>query len=110
QQLVTRLQVVERGDRPLGNEQHVHRRLRVDVAEGQDLLVLVDDVGRNLPGDDLVEDGACHVATPQGRISVRLPKACARVPRSTYSSSPPSGRPCASRLGRTPAWRASCAR
>ena len=43
-------------------------------------------------------------------ISARVPNACDSVPRSTYSSSPPSGRPCASRLGRAPCWRASCAR
>jgi hypothetical protein len=35
-------------------------------------------------------------------ISVRDPNACASVPRSTYSNSPPSGTPCARRLGRTP--------
>src|SRR5690606_17203685 len=60
---------------------------------------------------------ACARLTPQGKraqgrqaISARLPKACDRVPRSTYSSSPPSGRPWARRLGRTPCWRAICAR
>src|SRR3546814_8298388 len=46
---------------------------------------------------------------PQG-ISLRDPNACDSVPRSTYSSSPPSGTPWARRLGRTPWLRASWAR
>ena len=50
------------------------------------------------------------VSAAYSLISLRLPKACESVPRSTYSSSPPSGRPCASRLGRTLWRRASCAR
>src|SRR5690606_8911052 len=61
----------------------------------------------------LCANGACaRSPRAQGRqgISARLPKACDRVPRSTYSSSPPSGRPWARRLGRTPCWRAICAR
>src|SRR5690606_40939801 len=43
-------------------------------------------------------------------ISLRDPNACDSVPRSTYSSSPPSGTPWARRLGRTPWLRASWAR
>ena len=43
------------GNRLVGNDQHVHRRLRADVAERGDAVVLVDDGGRNLAGDDLLE-------------------------------------------------------
>ncbi|GMF15725.1 unnamed protein product [Phytophthora lilii] len=44
----------------LGDEQDVHGRLRVHVVEGQALLVLVRDLGGDLPVDDLVEDGLAH--------------------------------------------------
>lgn len=39
------------------DEDGVHGRLRRDVAEGEALVVLVDDVGGDLAGDDLVKDG-----------------------------------------------------
>src|SRR4249919_1091095 len=103
-----RLEVVERGDRRLGHEQHVDRRLWRDVAEGDDIVVLMDDVGRDFAADDPAEDGVVlHGASFHWGISLRLPKACDNVPRSTYSSSPPSGTPCARRLGCTPCCRAS---
>ena len=54
---LSRLQVVERGHVHLGHEQHVHRRLRGDVAEGDEVLVLMDDIGGQFAPDDLVEDG-----------------------------------------------------
>jgi hypothetical protein len=36
----------------------------MDVAEGDDVLVFVEDVGGNLAPDDLAEDGVAHVALP----------------------------------------------
>ncbi len=33
----------------------MHRRLRIDVAEGKHVVVLEDDIGRNLAADDLAE-------------------------------------------------------
>lgn len=51
-------------DSHLRDDQEVDRRLRVDVAEGECLVVLKHDVGRDLLGDDLVED--C------GRALIRL--------------------------------------
>ena len=41
----------------LRNEDDVHGRLRVDVLEGEGLLVLPDDVRGNLLLDDQVENG-----------------------------------------------------
>jgi hypothetical protein len=41
----------------VGHDQHVHRGLGVEVAEGGDELVAVDDVGRDLAADDLHEHG-----------------------------------------------------
>src|SRR5690606_9249328 len=55
--------IVERGEVGLRHEQHVHRRLRRDVTERDQVLVLVDDVGRDLAADDPVEDGLAHVAS-----------------------------------------------
>jgi hypothetical protein len=45
----------------LGDHQHVRRRLRVDVAEGEDAVGLVDDVGRDLTGDHAAEEAVGHV-------------------------------------------------
>lgn len=41
----------------LGDEDDVHGALRRDVAERQHLVVLEDNLGRDVLGDDLVEDG-----------------------------------------------------
>ena len=41
-----------------GIDQHVHRRPRRDVVEGQDLVVLVGLPARDLAGDDAAEDAA----------------------------------------------------
>jgi len=41
----------------LRDHQKVHRGLRLDVAQRKALVVLVDDVGLDLLGDDLVKDG-----------------------------------------------------
>jgi zinc transporter ZupT len=38
------------------HHQHVGGQLRIDVAEGRDLVVLEDDSGRNAAADDLAED------------------------------------------------------
>ena len=46
----------------LGDHQRVPRRERADVEEGEDVVVLVDLVAGDLPGEDLVEDGGLVVA------------------------------------------------
>ena len=46
---------------PSRDDQHVYRRLRVDVLEGDQPVVLVDDGRRNLAVDDLAEEAVGHV-------------------------------------------------
>lgn len=41
----------------LGDQDDVHGALRRDVTEGEHGVILEDDLGRDLLGDDLVEDG-----------------------------------------------------
>lgn len=41
----------------LGDDQDVRGRLRMDVAEGDCLSVLVNDIRGDLPRDDLLEEG-----------------------------------------------------
>ena len=43
-----------------GNDQNMRRRLRIDVAEGDDLVVLEDDVRRNFAGDDFFKESFAH--------------------------------------------------
>src|SRR5690606_29108242 len=105
-----RRHVVQGGEVLLRHEQHVHRRLRRDVVEGDDVFVLEHDLRGHFAPHDPVEDGGHRISGSRQAISLREPNACESVPRSTYSSSPPSGTPCASRLGLTWCWRASCAR
>ena len=47
--------VVERRDYSLRDDQHVNRRPRADVVDHDILIVLVRDLRRNLPRDDLLE-------------------------------------------------------
>ena len=49
-------------DVALGDDEHVHRGLRIDVVEGQDLVVLVLDAGGTPAGDDLAEHAGGHKA------------------------------------------------
>src|SRR5437764_3387400 len=57
QHLVLDLQVIERWNLLFGNQQHVRRRLRIDVAKRQALVVLIDDLGRDFLVDDPFENG-----------------------------------------------------
>jgi len=45
----------------LGDDQHVYRRLGVDVTDGQGGLALGHRCGGNLAGDDLAEKAITHV-------------------------------------------------
>ena len=54
-------QLGRRGDVALGDDQLVHRRDRVDVVEGQDELILVHAVGRDLARDDPAEQAVSRV-------------------------------------------------
>jgi len=47
-------------DRFLRNDQHVRRCLRFDIAESDDQIVLIDNRGRDFPGDDFLEQSFAH--------------------------------------------------
>ena len=47
-------------DELLRDDEHVHRCLRVDVVDGNAVLVFVRQLGRDLAVDDLLEDGLGH--------------------------------------------------
>ena len=51
-------EIVEMNVGALGNHQHMDRRLGIDVVEGQDVLVLIDRLARNLFAQDAGEDVA----------------------------------------------------
>ncbi|MNH24130.1 hypothetical protein D3C79_840480 [compost metagenome] len=55
QPLVLFGQVIEGADRLFRDDQKMHRCLWGDIVEGQNLVVLVDDLGRDFPVDDLGE-------------------------------------------------------
>lgn len=42
------------------NDQHVYRRLRLDVAKGHNAVILIDDIGRNLPQRYTAEQTVGH--------------------------------------------------
>lgn len=44
----------------LGNDQHMRRCLRSNIAEGDDLVVFEDNVGRNFAGDDFFKQSFIH--------------------------------------------------
>ena len=75
------------------DEQRVAGEQRPGVEEAEPALVLVDDVGRRAPGDDLAEDAGLR-----GHSARRPASARPSVTSSAYSRSPPTGRPDASRV------------
>jgi len=46
-----------------GNEQQMHRRLRLNVVKAQHMFILVHDIGRQFAGDDFAEN-AIHACSP----------------------------------------------
>jgi hypothetical protein len=62
----------ERGNVALGNDEDMHRRLRIDVLEGEDVVVLVLDVGRALPRNNPTERAVRHTYTPGKRLGTVL--------------------------------------
>ena len=59
--------VIECGDVLLGDDEHVMWRLRVDIVEGENEVVVVDDVGGNLTPDYFAEEAIVfqrHFLTP----------------------------------------------
>ena len=58
QAVVRTVEVVQRGDVRSRHDQHMHGRLRVDVLEGHEVVVLEHLLRRNLAGDDAAEQAA----------------------------------------------------
>lgn len=53
-------QVVDRCDMPLGNHECVDGSLRIDIVEGERMLVFMHDLGWNLFVDNLTEETIAH--------------------------------------------------
>ena len=53
--VIVRMRFGEARNRFLGNDQDVNGRLRLDVVEGDDLVVFVDNVGGYFARDDFLE-------------------------------------------------------
>jgi len=63
---VLRRGVIERGEMLFGDEQDVHRRLGVNVREGEDVVVLIEAFDGNGAGDDFAEQ-TIHAGEAPGR-------------------------------------------
>ena len=63
QQIVVGAHVVQRRDVFLRYNQHVNRRLRVDIFESQNLVIFVHSRRRDLAGDDLAKQAVRHPHT-----------------------------------------------
>jgi hypothetical protein len=81
QRLVGFGEVGEGGDVALGDHQKMHRRLRADIVEGDELIVLVELARRNLTGDDLAEQ-AVHGQAPEPLLEALSLIACAKAGQS----------------------------
>ena len=42
------------------DDEHMHRRLRLDIVDGDDEIVLINLSGRNFPGDDLTKNAVAQ--------------------------------------------------
>ena len=60
--IVTMCQVVHARDVAPGHDQDVHRRLRIDVLEGDEAIVRIDDIPGNLTSNDSAKEAICHCA------------------------------------------------
>ena len=52
--------LLQSADMLLGNDQHMRRRLRVDVFKSVDVLIFIDFFGRYLTSDDAAEQTISH--------------------------------------------------
>ena len=57
---VLRGYLVGAGNMSLGNDEDMHRSLRVDVTESVDILILIDLCAGDIPGDYLAEQAIVH--------------------------------------------------
>ena len=68
------VEIVERRDVRARNDQHVRRRLRIDVVEGDGDVVLEHFLRRDLAGDDAAEEAPVicgHGAIVRQRVRCR---------------------------------------
>lgn len=54
---ILRLRIVQGWDGLARDHQDMHRRLRIDIAKGDDLRILINDVGGDVAGQDPAENG-----------------------------------------------------
>ena len=47
-------------DVALGDEKNMDRRLRADISKSENLVIVIDDFGRNLVIHDLAKEALCH--------------------------------------------------
>jgi len=66
--IITLVCIKERREMPAWNNQDVDGGLRVNVLEGYGVIILVDNLGRKLPLNDLTEETGFH-AQPSPLIS-----------------------------------------
>src|SRR5262249_34887446 len=84
QGLVQGLGGADAGDWLLGHNQDMYRRLRVDVMKGQDQVVLISKLRRNLPGNDFFEE--CHGGSLPARLARRNRKVSHGVRRQSAAT------------------------
>jgi hypothetical protein len=63
QLLILRLCLADALDGLAGNDEDMRGGLRADVTESDDLVILIDDIRRDLAGGDLLEKRLAHVET-----------------------------------------------
>src|SRR5690606_13417943 len=92
---VTGRKIVQRREMPLRYHERVKRRLRMNVLEREQRVVLVETLGGNLSRDDLAEKAVrlVHPRCSCASILRRPANARESVPPSMNSSSPPTGTP-----------------
>jgi hypothetical protein len=58
--IVAGSQIVQRGNVPARDDQEVKGRLWIDVLEGDDIAILMDEVAGDFASDDLAEQAVAH--------------------------------------------------
>lgn len=59
--LVLWLRFADSGDESLGDDQHMHRCLRLHVVKSDAVLILMGDFGGNFSIDDFLKNGLGHI-------------------------------------------------
>lgn len=95
--MIFRLRLGDPRNRFLGNDEHMNRCLRLDVLEGDDFVVFVENFGGDFAVDDFFKKGFAHDMTlfdrqfgaangpAQGRTA---PSSCAQKPAAETAALP----------------------